>query len=156
MHAVETNVFGVSLASRQVEATSVPAVNLHLCHVGQPIIGRVLSASRTSHSAMMPQRSEAPHENMCSATSQGSSYARLRRALDNSSVMKALAAAAELMGLRVEDVDLAAGLIRVEQTITHDRYGHLMPRNEDEAAALLDAYLERANTKARLAQLQAP
>jgi integrase len=29
-------------------------------------------------------------------------------------------------------------------TITYDRYGHLMPRNEDEAAALLDTYLERA------------
>jgi integrase len=37
-------------------------------------------------------------------------------------------------------------------TITYDRYGHLMPGNEDEAAALLDAYLERANTAARLAQ----
>jgi hypothetical protein len=29
-------------------------------------------------------------------------------------------------------------------TITHDRYGHLMPGNEEEAAELLDAYLERA------------
>jgi integrase len=27
-------------------------------------------------------------------------------------------------------------------TITLDRYGHLMPGNEDEAAALLDTYLE--------------
>jgi integrase len=26
-------------------------------------------------------------------------------------------------------------------TITMDRYGHLMPRNEAEAAALLDSYL---------------
>ena len=39
-------------------------------------------------------------------------------------------------------------------TITYDRYGHLMPGNEDEPAALLDAYLERANTKARLAQVE--
>ncbi len=39
-------------------------------------------------------------------------------------------------------------------TITYDRYGHLMPRNEDEAAALLDAYLERANTRARLAAVE--
>ena len=38
-------------------------------------------------------------------------------------------------------------------SITLDRYGHLMPGNEDEAAGLLDAYLERANTKARVAQL---
>ncbi len=38
-------------------------------------------------------------------------------------------------------------------SITYDRYGHLMPGNESEAAALVDAYLERANTKARLATL---
>jgi integrase len=38
-------------------------------------------------------------------------------------------------------------------TITLDRYGHLFPGSEDEAAALLDAYLERANTAARLVQL---
>lgn len=36
-------------------------------------------------------------------------------------------------------------------TITYDRYGHLMPGNENEAAALLDAYLERANSQVRLA-----
>ena len=29
-------------------------------------------------------------------------------------------------------------------TITYDRYGHLMPGNEDEAAVLLDAYLDAA------------
>ena len=28
-------------------------------------------------------------------------------------------------------------------TITLDRYGHLFPGSEDEAAGLLDAYLER-------------
>lgn len=39
-------------------------------------------------------------------------------------------------------------------TITYDRYGHLMPGNEDEAAALLDAYLEQANTRVRLAALE--
>lgn len=39
--------------------------------------------------------------------------------------------------------------------ITLDRYGHLMPGNEDEAAGLLDAYLARADTAARLAQLKA-
>jgi integrase len=38
--------------------------------------------------------------------------------------------------------------------ITLDRYGHLMPGNEDEAAGLLDAYLARADTAARLAQLK--
>jgi integrase len=30
-------------------------------------------------------------------------------------------------------------------TITYDRYGHLMPGNEEEAAARADAYLERAS-----------
>jgi integrase len=39
-------------------------------------------------------------------------------------------------------------------TITYDRYGHLMPGNETEAAALLDAYLARADTRARLTQLE--
>ena len=36
---------------------------------------------------------------------------------------------------------------------TFDLYGHLMPGNEDEAVALVDAYLERASTEQRLAQL---
>lgn len=38
---------------------------------------------------------------------------------------------------------------------TFDLYGHLMPGNEDEAVALVDAYLERAGTERRLAQLDA-
>jgi integrase len=38
-------------------------------------------------------------------------------------------------------------------SITLDRYGHLMPGNEVEAAGLLDDYLARADTAARLAQL---
>ncbi|MGH3115401.1 MAG: tyrosine-type recombinase/integrase [Gaiellaceae bacterium] len=37
---------------------------------------------------------------------------------------------------------------------TFDLYGHLMPGNEDEAIALVDAYLERADTRLRLAQLE--
>jgi hypothetical protein len=41
-------------------------------------------------------------------------------------------------------------------SITLDRYGHLMPGSEDEAAELLDAYLERANTQARRAAVEAP
>ena len=40
-------------------------------------------------------------------------------------------------------------------TITLDRYGHLFPGNEEEAAELLDVYLDRANTAARLAQMAA-
>ena len=39
-------------------------------------------------------------------------------------------------------------------TVTLDRYGHLFPGSEDEAAALLDAYLERGCTQARTAQLE--
>ena len=38
---------------------------------------------------------------------------------------------------------------------TLDRYGQLFPGSEDEAAELLDAYLQRANTQARLARSRA-
>jgi hypothetical protein len=40
--------------------------------------------------------------------------------------------------------------------ITLDTYGHLMPGNEAEAAGLLDAYLERSDTVARIAQVAMP
>lgn len=36
---------------------------------------------------------------------------------------------------------------------TFDLYGHLMPGSEDEAVALVDAYLERADTPGRLGQI---
>lgn len=36
---------------------------------------------------------------------------------------------------------------------TFDRYGHLMPGNEDEAVALVDAYLLRADTRGRIRAL---
>ena len=48
---------------------------------------------------------------------------------------------------------LSAYMGHASVTITLDRYGHLMPGNEDEAAGLLDAYLARADTRARLAQV---
>jgi integrase len=40
-------------------------------------------------------------------------------------------------------------------SITLDRYGHLMPGNEGEAAAMLDAYLERADSQAPTAEVAA-
>jgi len=40
-------------------------------------------------------------------------------------------------------------------TTTLDRYGHLLPGSEAEAAGLLDAYLVRASTDARIRQLSA-
>ncbi|MBA2372395.1 MAG: hypothetical protein H0V71_12230 [Chloroflexi bacterium] len=46
---------------------------------------------------------------------------------------------------------LATYMGHASVTITLDRYGHLMPGNENEAAALLDAYLIRADTQARVA-----
>jgi integrase len=49
---------------------------------------------------------------------------------------------------------LATYMGHASVTITYDRYGHLMPGNENEAAALLDAYLAGADTRARLAQLE--
>lgn len=39
--------------------------------------------------------------------------------------------------------------------VTFDLYGHLMPGSEGEAADLLDAFLVRGDTRARLAQLDA-
>ena len=39
--------------------------------------------------------------------------------------------------------------------ITFDPYGHLMPGYMDEAAGMLDAYLARADTAARVGQLDA-
>ena len=39
-------------------------------------------------------------------------------------------------------------------TVTLDRYGHLMPGNEREAAALLDEYLERDRLKHSLRRVQ--
>lgn len=39
-------------------------------------------------------------------------------------------------------------------SITFDRYGYVMPGNETEAVSLLDAYLVRAYTAARIAQLE--
>ena len=40
---------------------------------------------------------------------------------------------------------LATYMGHASVAITYDRYWHLMPGNEDEAAALFDAYLERSN-----------
>ncbi len=37
--------------------------------------------------------------------------------------------------------------------ITLDRYGHLMPGNEAEAAGILNAYMARVDAAARLAQI---
>jgi integrase len=48
---------------------------------------------------------------------------------------------------------LATYMGHASVTITLDRYGHLLPGNEDEAATLLDAFLERASMRATLAQL---
>jgi hypothetical protein len=48
---------------------------------------------------------------------------------------------------------LATYMGRASVTITYGRYGHLMPATRPRPAALLDAYLERADTQARLAQL---
>jgi integrase len=37
-------------------------------------------------------------------------------------------------------------------TVTYDRYGHLMPGNEEEAASLLDAYPRTGEHEVRAAQ----
>jgi integrase len=38
-------------------------------------------------------------------------------------------------------------------SITLDRYGHLMPGAEAEAASLLDSYLDRADSRGRIGQV---
>ena len=58
-----------------------------------------------------------------------------------------------MIGAGVNAKALATFMGHSSITITLDRYGHLFSGSEDEAAALLDAYLERANTAARVAQL---
>ena len=78
-----------------------------------------------------------------------------RAALDRITLHEARHTYASLMiaaGVNAKSLQTYMGHSSV--TITYDRYGHLMPGNEDEAAALLDAYLERSNTKARLAQVE--
>jgi integrase len=42
---------------------------------------------------------------------------------------------------------LSAFMGHASITITLDRYGHLMPGSEEQAAGLLDAYLERDATE---------
>lgn len=58
-----------------------------------------------------------------------------------------------MIGAGVNPKALASYLGHSSIQTTFDRYGHLMPGNEDEAAGLLDAYLVRADTAARLAAL---
>ena len=62
--------------------------------------------------------------------------------------------AALMIGAGVNAKALSTYMGHASITITLDRYGHLMPGNEDEAALMLDAYLARADTAARLAQLR--
>jgi integrase len=54
-----------------------------------------------------------------------------------------------MIGVGVNAKALSTYMGHASITITLDRYGHLMPGNEEEAAGLLDAYLERAVTAAR-------
>ncbi len=61
--------------------------------------------------------------------------------------------ASYMIGAGVNVKALSTYMGHANISITLDKYGHLMPGNEDEAAGLLDAYLERANTAARKAQI---
>jgi integrase len=61
--------------------------------------------------------------------------------------------ASYMIGAGVNVKALSTYMGHANISITLDKYGHLMPGNEDEAAQLLDAYLERANTVARAAEV---
>jgi integrase len=54
-------------------------------------------------------------------------------------------------GLNAKAITAYLGHASIQTTF--DLYGHLMPGNEDEAVALVDAYLERADTGGRLRRL---
>ncbi|MGH2875586.1 MAG: tyrosine-type recombinase/integrase [Solirubrobacteraceae bacterium] len=56
-----------------------------------------------------------------------------------------------MIGAGVNAKALSTYMGHANVSITFDRYGHLMPGNENEAASLLDAYLARASDGARLA-----
>lgn len=49
---------------------------------------------------------------------------------------------------------ITAYLRHASAQTTFDLYAHLMPGNEDEAVALVDAYLEREDTRQRLSQME--
>ena len=57
------------------------------------------------------------------------------------------AAASVLIAAGVNVKALATYMEHASITITLDRYGHLFSGNEGEAAALVDAYLERTATR---------
>lgn len=64
--------------------------------------------------------------------------------------------ASTMIAAGVNAKTLAAYMGHASVVITLDRYGHLMPGNEHEAAALLDAYLERVSAEAaRTAEIAA-
>jgi hypothetical protein len=58
-----------------------------------------------------------------------------------------------MIAARVNAKALSTYIGHATMSITLDRYGHLMPGSEDEAAGLLDAYLERSDSQARTAQV---
>ncbi len=49
-------------------------------------------------------------------------------------------------GVNAKATSTCLGHLSIQTTF--DRYGHLMPGNENEAVALVDAYLARADTRA--------
>jgi integrase len=54
-------------------------------------------------------------------------------------------------GIHIKAISTYAGHANIQ--ITLDRYGHLLPGDEDQHAAQLEAYLMAADTSARLAQI---
>ena len=89
-----------------------------------------------------------------SSVNQRAATARRKANLASLTLQEARHTFASLMiaaGVNVKALSTYMGHSSV--TITLDRYGHLMPGNEVEAAEMLDSYVARSDTAARLAQL---
>lgn len=118
------------------------------------LVEQKLRTGRRDADLVFGRTSELPFD--ASAVSDRVRAAWRRAGLDRITLHEARHTYASLMiaaGVNAKALSTYMGHASV--TITYDRYGHLMPGNEEEAAGLLDAYLARADTAARLAQVEA-
>jgi integrase len=117
-----------------------------------PLVEHKLATGRRNGDLVFGRTPEIPFD--ASAVADRARAAWWREGLDRIKLQEARHTYASLMiaaGVNFKALSTYMGHASV--TITLDRYGHLMPGAEDEAAAMLDAYLARADTAGRLAQV---